>query len=181
MSKIQCHKCRKFGHYRKDCNQQQTTQEQSNLIQEDEEPSLLMAIHKPEHEEVLLIEGQFQPEKYATTDVSIWYLDNGASNHMTGTKSHFTNIDENITGRVRFGDGSYVEIKGRGSVLLRCRNHEQKVISEVYYIPNLKSNILSLGQLTEIGCKVVMEGKQLTLHDKNKRLLMKIERSENRL
>ncbi|GJY78472.1 zinc finger, CCHC-type containing protein [Tanacetum coccineum] len=181
MSKIKCHKCRKFGHFRKDCKESSTTQEQSNLILEDDEPSLLMTTHKTEHEEVLLNEGQIQPGKYATTDTSIWYLDNGASNHMTGIKSHFRDIDENITGRIRFGDGSYVEIKGKGSILLGCRNHEQKIVSDVYYIPNLKSNILSLGQLTEIGCKIIMDGNKLTLYDKNKKLLIKVERSKNRL
>nr|GEZ17931.1 zinc finger, CCHC-type [Tanacetum cinerariifolium] len=62
--------------------------------------------------------GQIQLGKYATVDASIWYLHNGASNHMTGTKSHFRDIDESVTGRVHFGDGSYVQIKGRGSILL---------------------------------------------------------------
>ena len=81
-----------------------------------------------ETKEVLLNEEQVQPRKYATTDTSIWYLDNGASNHMTGTKSHFKDINENITGRVRFGDGSYVEIKGRGSIMLGCRNDEAKSV-----------------------------------------------------
>nr|GEU42901.1 zinc finger, CCHC-type [Tanacetum cinerariifolium] len=94
--------------------------EQSNLILEDDEPSLLMTIHETEHEEVLLNEGQIQPEKYAIAYASIWYLDNGASNHMTGTKSHFKDIDESVTGRVHFGDRSYVQIKGRGSILLVC-------------------------------------------------------------
>ncbi|GKD15447.1 zinc finger, CCHC-type containing protein [Tanacetum coccineum] len=155
--------------------------EQSKLHLEDDEPSLLMTTHETEHEEVLLNEGQIQPGKYATTDTSIWYLDNGASNHMTGTKSHFRDIDESITGRVRFGDGSYVEIKGRGSILLGCKNNEQKIVSDIYYIPNLRSNILSLGQLTEIGCKIIMDGNKLTLYDKNKKLLMKVERSKNRL
>ncbi|GJU21073.1 zinc finger, CCHC-type containing protein [Tanacetum coccineum] len=140
-----------------------------------------MATHETEHKEILLNEGQIQLGKYATTDASIWYLDNGASNHITGTKSHFRDIDESTTGRVRFGDGSYVEIKGRGSISLGCRNHEQKIVSDVYYIPNLKSNILSLGQLTEIGCKIIMDGNKLTLYDKNKKLLMKVERSKNRL
>ncbi|GJR08666.1 zinc finger, CCHC-type containing protein [Tanacetum coccineum] len=108
----------KVQHYKRNCKGTSTPQEQSNLILEDDEPSLFMTIHKTEHEEVLLNKGQIQPGKYATTYASIWYLDNGACNHMTGTKSHFKDIDKSIIGRVRFGDGSYVEIKGRGSILL---------------------------------------------------------------
>nr|GEZ19457.1 zinc finger, CCHC-type [Tanacetum cinerariifolium] len=158
------------------------TKEQSNLIlEEDDEPSLLMTTHEIEHEEVLLNEGQIQLGKYASGDASMWYLDNGASNHMTGVKSHFKDINECVSGRVRFGDGSYERIKGRGSILLGCRNQVQKIVSDVYYIPNLKSNILSLGKLTEIGCKIIMDGNKLTLYDKSKQLLMKVERYKNRL
>nr|GFB19856.1 zinc finger, CCHC-type [Tanacetum cinerariifolium] len=160
-----------------DCRGTSTTQEQSSLILEDDEPSLLLTTR----EEVLFNEGQIQPGKYTSGDASMWYLDNGASNHMTGVKSHFKDIDESISRRVRFGDGLYVQIKGRGSVLLGCRNQEQRIVSDVYYIPNLKSNILSLGQLMEIGCKVIMDENKLTLYDKKKLLLMKVERSKNRL
>nr|GEY85532.1 zinc finger, CCHC-type [Tanacetum cinerariifolium] len=88
---------------------------------EDDEPSLLITAH----EEILLNEDQIQPGKYASGDTSMWYLDNGASNHMTGVKSHFKDINESVSGRVRFGDGSYVQIKGRGSIIL-----EQEVADE---------------------------------------------------
>ncbi|GJS08078.1 zinc finger, CCHC-type containing protein [Tanacetum coccineum] len=102
-------------------------------------------------EEIFLNEKEIKPKKYISTDESLWYLDNGVSNHMTGIRTHFKEIDGKFSGRIRFGDGSYVEIKGRGSILLECKNKEQRVIPNVYYIPKLKSNILSLGQLTETG------------------------------
>jgi hypothetical protein len=44
-----------------------------------------------------------------TTD-DRWYLDTGASNHMIGTRSTFTTLDERVTGSVKFGDGSVVDI-----------------------------------------------------------------------
>ncbi|XP_076937607.1 uncharacterized protein LOC143605339 [Bidens hawaiensis] len=158
-------------------------QDQANLVQEDEEPTLLMAIREDriDTQVVFLNEKEIKSSNYRLTDESMWYLDNGASNHMSGSREHFTELDEKISGKVRFGDASYVEIKGMGSILLECKNREQRVVTNVYYIPGLKSNILSLGQLTKIGCKVVMEYNQLRLYDIKETLLMKVERSKNRL
>ncbi|KAJ0809578.1 putative RNA-directed DNA polymerase [Helianthus annuus] len=182
-SKIQCYKCQKYGHFKKDCPKKDVVQEQSNLMEEDEAPTLLMATQEENvvQERVLLNEERIEPASYAIEDESVWYLDNGASNHMTGVRSHFRELDEKVTGQVRFGDGSHVEIKGIGSILLECLNQEQKIISQVYYIPSLKSNILSLGQLKEIGCKIVMDGDLLTVRDRNRKLLMRVRRMRNRL
>ncbi|GJT06761.1 ribonuclease H-like domain, reverse transcriptase, RNA-dependent DNA polymerase [Tanacetum coccineum] len=112
---------------------------------------------------------------------SLWYLDNGASNHMTRMREHFKELDEKVSGKVRFGDGSYIEIKGKGSILIECDDEKQRIISHVYYIPNLKSNLLSLGQFTEIGCKVVMEDDELRLYDMDNKIFMKVARQRNRL
>lgn len=49
-----------------------------------------------------------------------WYLDSGASNHMTGSKEMFSHLDAEVTGIVRFGDGSSVDICGCGTVLIQC-------------------------------------------------------------
>ncbi|GJX46176.1 zinc finger, CCHC-type containing protein [Tanacetum coccineum] len=182
-SKVKCYNCNKFGHVRRNCKLKDKGQEQSNLVQEDVEPTLLMAVQgkRDKAEEIFLNEKEIEPKRYISTDKNLWYLDNGASNHMTGVRTHFKEVDEKISGRVRFGDGSYVEIKGRGSILLECKNKEQRIIPNVYYIPNLKSNILSLGQLTENGCKIIMQNNLLLLYGQDQKLLMRVERSRNRL
>ena len=44
----------------------------------------------------------------------MWYLDNGASNDMTGDRRYFKRVNESITGKVKFGDDSRIDIKGKG-------------------------------------------------------------------
>jgi hypothetical protein len=51
----------------------------------------------------------------------------------------------------------------------------------VYYVPKLERNIISLGQLTERGCKIVLEENHLWGYDRQKQLIIKVERSKNRL
>nr|GEY97592.1 zinc finger, CCHC-type [Tanacetum cinerariifolium] len=112
---------------------------------------------------------------------SLWYIDNGASNHMTGVRENFKELDEKVSGKVKFGDGSYIEIKGKGSILIECDDEKQRIISHVYFIPSLKSNLLSLRQFTEIGCKVVMEDDKLQLYHMDNKIFMEVTRQRNRL
>ena len=58
---------------------------------------------------------------------------------------------------------------------------EKKLLKDVYFIPKLRSNIISLGQATEAGCDVRMRGDCLTLHDKDGNLIVQATRSRNRL
>ena len=83
---------------------------------------------------------------------------------------------------MKFGDGSSVEIQGKGTIMFRCRNGEQWMLEEVYYIPRLCSNLVSLGQLTESGHKIVIDEDELEVYNKDPwRLIMKVKCSLNRL
>lgn len=119
------------------------------------------------HEIVLLNERNFTPSLFEASPAmkNIWYLDNGASNHITGNLSYFSKLDQRVTEKVKFGDDSRIDIKGKGSILLSTKSGEHKVLSDVYYIPDLKSNIISLGQATESGCEVRMKEDELYLYD----------------
>ncbi|XP_023636038.1 uncharacterized protein LOC111829953 [Capsella rubella] len=133
------------------------------------------------HEVVFLNEKNVIPKELEASSDKVWYLDNGASNHMSGNHTWFKTIDTTITGKVRFGDDSRVDIKGKGSILFLTKGGQRKVLTDVYYIPDLKSNIISLGQATESGCDVRMREDYLTLHDREGNLLVKANRSRNRL
>jgi transposase InsO family protein len=108
-----------------------------------------------------------------------WYLDTGASNHMTSCRERFAELDTKVTGSVKFGDGSIVEICGKGSVLFECQNGEHWILTEVYYIPRLRSNIISIGQLDEYGCKMLVEDGFMTLWDRARKVLARVKRSSN--
>ena len=62
----------------------------------------------------------------------VWVLDTGASNHMIGTHSALSQLDEGVDGTVRFGDGSCVGIYGLGLVVLEGRQQEHKVMTNIY-------------------------------------------------
>jgi hypothetical protein len=93
------------------------------LLAETEEPDLqdhtVQDIQKVQ--KVILNEEKVDPQLYFSGDKvttgEIWYLDNGAGNHMTGDRLKFKEIDQTVTSKVRFGDGSGVEIQGKGSIL----------------------------------------------------------------
>lgn len=62
---------------------------------------------------------------------NLWYLDNGAINHMTGLHSKFKELNESITRQVKFGEESLVDIKGKRTMLFKRKNAEE-IIFERY-------------------------------------------------
>ena len=188
-SKVRCFKCSAYGHYAAECRnlkREKEIKEEANMAQiPDDEPALLLTECGEDKEAAMLVnEENLVPKlKESKQEMvsNLWYLDNGASNHMTGQRSKFSVLDENVTGRVKFGDGSVVLIKGKGSIVIKCKNGEERTLNEVYYIPSLCNNIISLGQMSEEGNKVILSGDFLWVRDIKGNLIMKVRRSENRL
>ncbi|XP_066361284.1 uncharacterized protein [Miscanthus floridulus] len=95
-----------------------------------------------------------------------WYLDSSASNHMTGSKAAFSELDDDVTGTVKFGDGSRVAIRGRDTIIFRCQNGGHRTLMDVYYIPQLRSSIISIGQLEERSSEVLIKDGVLKIRDR---------------
>jgi hypothetical protein len=106
-----------------------------------------------------------------------WVLDTGASNHMSLCRVAFSSIDGGTVGTVRFANGSVVKIDGIGTVLYECKNGEHRSLLNVYYIPRLTTNIISVGQLNEDGFDVRI----MSLRDENQNLVVRVHRGSGRL
>lgn len=152
-SRLRCFNCSAFGHFAYECQnpkRDKETKTEANLTQvHDDEPAILLTECSTEMGNTLLLNEVAVKSRLDKTEKSVdsnlWYLDNGASNHMTGQKSSFWELDEGVTGLVRFGDGSTVEIKGKRSVIFKWKTREDIIFKEVYFIPTLRSNINNLG------------------------------------
>ncbi|KAK2398761.1 putative mitochondrial protein [Trifolium repens] len=159
--KSQCYNCKRFGHIQKDCrfgNQQHASFAEG----ENDEGNLFFACQKA-----------FQEDK------SVWYLDSGCSNHMTGKKEAFINIDSSFGSKVKLGNGEHVEVKGKGSIGVTTKQGS-KVIHDTLYVPELDENLLSIGQLLEHGYSLNFENRECRIFDSKRRNVAVVKMTSNR-
>ncbi|XP_066323768.1 uncharacterized protein [Miscanthus floridulus] len=120
-SHIKIFKCHKYGHYANRCPGAKKKEEEAHHASAVEyEPTVLLAetalpgmLEHPSSDsllsdgcqgELFLNEVKVYPELHYTNDgVSsgdVWYLDNGASNHMIGDRQKFRDMDTTVSGKV---------------------------------------------------------------------------------
>ncbi|GJV97013.1 retrovirus-related pol polyprotein from transposon TNT 1-94 [Tanacetum coccineum] len=86
---------------------------------------------------------------------------------------------EVVQGRVSFGDTSKIDVKGRWKIRF-FQNGKESMIEDVYYVPAMKSNILSLGQLMEKGYWVLIKNVKMLLTNKEGVIISIVKMCKNR-
>lgn len=78
------------------------------------------------------------------------------------------------------GNNTKLDVTGKGSVklLLNGVNH---VVTEVYYIPELRNNLLSIGQLQERGLAILIKGGMCKIFHPEKGLIIQTNMCANRM
>jgi hypothetical protein len=81
-----------------------------------------------------------------TTDSSQcedWFIDSGATNHMCSKEELFNNLRASEEFTVTVADDRKVLAQGKGGVVISTK-YGVKTISDVMYVPDLKTNLLSV-------------------------------------
>jgi hypothetical protein len=55
------------------------------------------------------------------------------------------------------------------------------MLTHAYWIPRLRSNVVSIGQLDEIGCPAHIENRVMTVRDASRKVIISVPRMQNRL
>ncbi|CAL2251278.1 unnamed protein product [Prunus armeniaca] len=163
--KPKCYNCDRFGHLARECIAEKAVQKANCASQKEVAGNLFYA-------------NCTTTESKPNGD---WYIDSGCSNHMTGNVDLLVDIRTNVAGKVQMPTGALVNVAGMGSLVIDTTNG-RKYIREVMYLPGLKENLLSVGQMDEHGyCLVFGDGMCKVFESSSMNsLIIKVQMMKNR-
>ena len=95
----------------------------------------------------------------------------------------FSYLDESVKSEVTMGTDIKVSFMGKGRVKKLTKKGEKNFVPDVYYVPGLKCNLLSIGNLMQIAYNVFFKNVVYTITDKppSKHLIAKVHMIRNRM
>jgi len=85
-----------------------------------------------------------------------WFLDSGASFHMTGNKSLFSTLEEkDLQILIAMGNDEKYSVPGVDTVVFQREHGARITLTDVKYVPGLKRNLVSIVMLEDRGYDVV--------------------------
>nr|KYP52821.1 Copia protein [Cajanus cajan] len=166
-----CGICKRTNHAEKDCRYRgnKATMSPCNKVEHVEK----YCRNKNKHQAKFVEEKNGEQHLfYATQDSNSetsenWYLHSVCINHMAKDASIFKDIDEPVKVKVRMGNNTVVESKGKGTIMVETKKGT-RLIADVLLVPNLKENLLSIGQMMEKGYTLHFEGDTCKIYDNKK-------------
>lgn len=90
-------------------------------------------------------------------------LNAGCTYHMCLNRDWFSDFSKIDGGTVLMGNNNACKTQGIGSIRLKLHDGTLRDLTEVWYVPNLRKNLISLGTLDSKGFRINIEGGVLKL------------------
>ena len=112
-----------------------------------------------------------------------WYVDSGASVHLTARKDWLENVTDNTDMKeIMVANKSTLPVLSSGDIKLKSivnnKDHDV-VIKNAMYVPDLTTNLLSVSQLIKNGNKVIFDDKLCKIYDSQNKLVAEAENIDN--
>ncbi|KAG8364897.1 hypothetical protein BUALT_Bualt18G0046300 [Buddleja alternifolia] len=140
-----CYNCKEKGHMAKDCWSKEDNVESNAATSKSEDEWDADALFVAE-EELALTATTYEQIDYEKD----WIVDSGCSNHMTGDKEKLQNLSEYKGSRVVVTtNNSKLPIAHIGNTVVSPQYSANEVsLQNVYHVPGMKKNLLSVAQFT---------------------------------
>lgn len=149
-NKFKCYKCGKLGHKASKCWSKAKSEQNKNKT---ENASLYATLVSNENHKM-------NTALICSTSEKRWCLDSGCTTHMVKNTDNFKWIDENVSETLNLANSSSTKISAKGAVELvtRMNNNDKTInLSEVLHVPDLRTNLLSVGKIVDKGYRVTFD------------------------
>eukprot|EP00253_Pinus_taeda_P026538 PITA_26538 len=138
ISKVKCFHCHQHEHYATNCPQKKKNKQAARSAAGE------------------ALASQFELDFSLTACLvssvmgSVWFLDSGASFHMTGDRDLFSDLDEKYLGvHIEMGDDGRYSATGIGTIFFEREFGKPFVLKEVMHVLGLKKNLISMAMLED--------------------------------
>uniref|UniRef100_A0A2N9EY29 CCHC-type domain-containing protein n=1 Tax=Fagus sylvatica TaxID=28930 RepID=A0A2N9EY29_FAGSY len=136
---LECWNCGKTGHIRKNCRElkKKNENDSANVVTEEVHDALLLSVDSP---------------------IESWVLDSGASFHTNAHREIIQNYVAGDFSKVYLADDKALDVVGMGDVRITLPNGSIWLLQKVRHVPELKRNLISIGQLDIEGHAILFVG-----------------------
>jgi hypothetical protein len=172
-----CFNCGEPGHFANDCVKSKKKEKDSKGFKNKKETQnpksggkgAFLAVAKKSDDEHTSLKCGSQVSN-SCLNKQVWYIDSGASSHMSPHREIFADYKEMNNGSITAANNEKMPIKAVGNTKIKLCDNEVTV-SDVLHVPKLGANLLSVAQIVNMGNSVVFDVNGCSIYNKEEELI----------
>jgi hypothetical protein len=161
-SKIKCFACHKLGHFASQCPNKKCKKKSHMAASASTEVDEFAARFEDEFSLIACLSS--------SVSLVVWYVDSGASSHMTGMQEYFSSLqEEEMDLMIKMGNNAKCRATGHGAMTFQREYGKPLMVRDVLYVSGMKKNLISILALKDTGYVVSFQDGRVYIRPKDSR------------